>query len=647
MYKLQKQRDINETLKKAAKAYYVDGNEIMSNFEYDKLYDELLELEKETGVVFSDSVTQNVGFEVMTELTKEKHPSKMLSLDKTKDREALKNWLGNNDGVLSFKLDGLTIVAHYNNGKLQKAVTRGNGTIGEIITHNAKFFKGLPTIIPFKEELVVRGEALMTYSEFDRINELILDETNKYKNPRNLASGTIRQLDSSLMKEREIDFYAFSLVSGNSLNSFNLRLDWLETQGFQVVKHKKVNKNNLFSTMDEFDKKVKTNDFPSDGLVLFFDDIAYGESLGSTSKFPRNGMAFKWKDEEMSTTLLDIEWSASRTGLLNPVAIFESVELEGTTVSRASLHNVSTIESLKLNIGDTISVYKANMIIPQISQNLTQKSSYNVSEILPKCCPVCGGKVNIEKNNDTRVLKCTNENCVAKHIGQFEHFVSRDATNIVGLSSSKLESLINAGILHELKDLYHIEKYMNEIVNMEGFGHKSYDNLRKNIEKSREIEPDHFLYALGISEIGRSASRDILKYLNNDFEKIFEKTREEFLEIDGVGEIMANNLVTYFHDNEKFVKELMKEFTFSIPTDTNTTTLSGLTFVITGKLHMYENRDELKNEIEKNGGKVSGSVSNKTDYLINNDIHSTSGKNKKAKELGVKIITEEEFEEMF
>lgn len=645
MNKLQRQRELTDKLKLAAKAYYVDGKEIMSNFEYDQLYDELLDLETETGIIFSDSVTQKVGFEIVSSLPKEKHPSKMLSLNKTKDREELKTWLGNQKGVLSFKLDGLTIVAHYEDGKLVKAVTRGNGTVGEIITHNAKFFKGLPLQISCKDSLVVRGEALMTYSEFERINEELPDETEKYKNPRNLASGTIRQLDSSLMQEREIQFFAFTLVSGLEENSYASRLDWLKTQGFQVVEHTIVNSDSLFEEMDHFDEKVKMNDFPSDGLVLFFDDIEYGNRLGQTSKYPKNGIAFKWQDETADTTLREIEWSASRTGLLNPVAIFDSVELEGTTVSRASVHNVSIIENLQLNIGDTISVFKANMIIPQIANNQT-RSLKHLSDILPTCCPVCGGQVIVEENEDTKVLRCQNPNCAAKHIGEFEHFVSRDAVNIIGLSSATLEMMIDNGYIHTFKDLYHLEKFEKEIVKMEGFGQKSYDNLRKNVEKSREIEPDHFLYALGIPEIGQSASRDIMNYLHYNFKKIFEMKREEFENISGIGEKMAKNLVNYFTEREEMVKELMKEFTFIIPENT-TSSLANLTFVITGKLHIYANRDALKEEIERNGGKVAGSVSSKTDYLINNDILSNSSKNKKVKELGIPIITEEEFEKKF
>ena len=642
---MNRQKELTELLTKASKAYYVDGLEIMSNFEYDKLYDELVELEKTSGIIYSNSVTQNVGYEVVNKLAKEKHPSKMLSLDKTKDRNELKKWLGSQKGVLSFKLDGLTIVAHYQNGELQKAVTRGNGTIGEIITHNAKFFKGLPSRIPFKDELIVRGEALMNYTEFERINSLLPDTVEKYKNPRNLASGTIRQLDSILMKEREINFYAFNLVSGNDLNSFSDRLEWLESQGFQVVEHKKVINDTLEKTMDEFEEKVKTNDFPSDGLVLFYDDIAYGNSLGETSKFPRNGIAFKWQDETIKTTLREIEWSASRTGLLNPVAIFDPVELEGTTVSRASVHNLSIIEDLKLNIGDTIDVFKANMIIPQIAENET-KSLQDIQDIIPKYCPVCNNPIAVETNNDTKTLHCINPNCAAKHIGKFEHFVSRDAVNIVGLSSAKLEQLIDVGIIKDFKDLYHIDVYKDKIINMERFGEKSYNNLIESIENSREIEPNHFLYALGIQEIGRSVSRDILKYLNYNFEKLFEMNLEEFLKIDGIGEIMAKKLIKYFEENKEMIKELMKEFHFIIPEEAGEK-LKNMIFVITGKLNHYENREELKKIIEKNGGKVSGSVSSKTSYLINNDSTSNSSKNKKAKELGIQIITEDEFEKMF
>jgi len=647
MNNLETIKSLNNQLRKAAKAYYVDGIEIMTNFEYDKLYDELVELEKTTGIILSDSVTQMVGYDVVSNLEKFTHPKKMLSLDKTKDREALKDWLGDKEGVLSFKADGLTSVIYYQNGKLEKIVSRGNGVIGEILTHTGKFMSGIPTQIPFTGELIVRGEAVIQYSEFEKINAEIDDVNSKYKNPRNLVSGTIRQLDATVMKDRKVDFFAFTLVQaeGRKMVSYKENLDWLKDLGFQVIRNTLVKSDNLFEKIDELTNESKTGDVPADGLVLFYDDIKYGESLGETSKFPRNGMAFKWADEVQDTILREIEWSASRTGLLNPVAIFDPVELEGTTVSRASVHNVSIIEDLKLNVGDKVSIFKANMIIPQIAENKT-KSLNNISDIIPDKCPVCGGKTTIVQDKDTKVLKCTNNDCAAKHVGKFEHCVKRDALNIVGLSTSTIEKLISIGAIKKLKDLYYIDKFKDEIIDIEGLGPKSYNNLIKSIEASREIEPNRILYALGIDEIGRSASKDIMNHVGNDFEKLFTLSLNDFTEIDGIGFVMADNIFSYLEKNKEEIKEFLKEFNFKQVNSNTGTSLTGKTFVITGSVNHYKNRDELKGVIENLGGKVTGSVTSKTNYLINNDSTSNSSKNKKAKELGVAIITEEEFMKM-
>lgn len=658
MTQLEKMKELNILLRKASKAYYQESREIMSNHEYDKLYDELEQLENETGIILSDSVTQTVGYEIISDLPKKKHPVKMLSLDKTKDRESLMKWLGTQKGCLSYKLDGLTIVLHYQNGELVEAVTRGNGEIGEVVTQNAKFFHGIPKKIPFKNELILRGEALMTYENFNKVNEQISDTNAKYKNPRNLASGTIRQLDTRITAERGIDFFAFSLVKaenflednlvflceidGYSLNDYSNQLDWLESLGFQVVKHKVVTKDTILNEIANIEKTMDSNPFPSDGLVLFYEDVSYGRTLGVTSKFPKNGIAYKWKDETAMTTLREIEWSPSRTGLLNPVAIFDSVELEGTTVSRASVHNLSIIKDLKLNIGDEIEVFKSNMIIPQIAENHS-KSLKDIKEVLPEYCPVCHGEVKIKKEQDAEVLICKNPKCLAKHVGKFEHFVSRDAMNIIGLSSANLLKFIELDILHDFKDIYHLKEHKDKIVVLEGMGEKSYNNLIQSIEKSKKVEIYQFLYSLGIQGIGLSTSKTIVKHFHSDIDKIIQSSKDDFVQIDGIGEVLAENLVQYLRVHKDEILELKDELTFIYSTETIENKYENLTFVITGNVFQFKNRKELKKYIEDRGGKVSDSISSKTNYLINNNALSTSGKNKKAKSLNIPIISEDEF----
>lgn len=639
--KIEQMQNLIVLLNQASKAYYQESREIMPNHEYDRLYDMLEALEKETGVTLSKSPTTRVGYEVLSDLPKEKHPQKMLSLDKTKDVEQLKSWLGDQEGVMSWKLDGLTIVLTYEEGKLVKAVTRGNGEVGEVITANARAFSNLPVSIPFKERLVLRGEAVISYPDFEKINETITDEGAKYKNPRNLCSGSVRQLNSAVTAERHVRFYAFALVSAEGMEFAKRteQFEWLAAQGFAVVQHRRVTASNLEVTVRRFADEILDNINPSDGLVLSFDDIAYGQSLGTTAKFPRDSIAFKWRDEIKETTLEEIEWSASRTGLINPVAIFEPVELEGTTVSRASVHNISVMRELRLGIGDRIKVYKANMIIPQIAENLTGSNSVEI----PSECPVCGSHTQIHNENGVQTLMCPNPECLAKQIKSFTHFVSRDAMNIEGLSEMTIEKLIARGMIKELADLFHVEKYRDEIVDMEGFGEKSFANLKNSIEKARNTTVQRFLYSLGIPNIGTANARIIAQHCHNSWQRVQNLSKEELMTIDGIGEVMADAFVGFFADPAKahIVGDLLKEIHLDEEFEAGGTAFEGITFVITGSLKHYENREALKAEIEKQGGKVAGSVSAKTGYLINNDLLSQSGKNKKAKELGIKIIDEE------
>ena len=645
MDKSERIKDLVELLNKANKAYYQEANEIMTNFEYDKLYDELVGLEKETGMVLSNSPTVNVGYQVVSQLPKEQHNSPMLSLDKTKEVGALADFAGDRKCLLSWKMDGLTVVLTYENGELVKAVTRGNGLVGEVITNNAKTFKNIPISIPYKGRLTLRGEAIIKYSDFEQINREIEDADSKYKNPRNLCSGSVRQLNSQVTAERNVNFVAFALINADDVdfdNSIEQQYKWMESQGFQVVEYRVVTRNSMEDAVKYFAGKIQTYDYPSDGLVLMFDDIEYGLSLGTTAKFPRNGIAFKWEDEQAETTLKYIEWSPSRTGLINPVAVFEPVELEGTTVSRASVHNISIMEELELGSGDRIKVYKANMIIPQISENLTKSGI----DDLPKECPVCGHATEVKAENGIKTLYCPNSQCPAKHVKLFTLFVSRNGMNIDGLSEETLEKFIDAGYIKEFADIFHLDRYYEEIVATPGFGQKSYDNLMDSVEKARNVELSALIYSLGIPNIGSANAKLICKAFNNNIEKIRNASVEELIEIDGIGEIMAEKFCQYFadEDNIKKLDNLLKEVNIAEPEENTTPqNMDGLTFVITGSVEHFANRNELKSYIEKHGGKVTGSVSAKTNYLINNDAMSASSKNKKAKQLGVENITEEVF----
>lgn len=652
---MDKRNKIIELVKKlneASKAYYKEDVEIMSNLQYDKLYEELENLEKETGIVLSNSPTQKVGYEILETLPKEAHKSRMLSLDKTKEVAQLESWLGNQKGLLSWKLDGLTVVLTYENGQLVKAVTRGNGEVGEVVTSNAKVFENVPVSIPFNSgTLTLRGEAFIKYSDFEQINRDIPEVDAKYKNPRNLCSGSVRQLNTEVTAKRKVNFAAFSLseITGENLpdfeNSRMTQLRWLESQGFEVVDFYQVTSADIGKRVEWFEKEIENMDIPSDGLVLLLDDIAYGESLGNTAKFPRNAIAFKWKDEIAETTLKEIEWSPSRTGLINPVAIFEPVELEGTTVTRASVHNISILKELKLGIGDKITVYKANMIIPQISENLTGSSNVKI----PDKCPVCGGDAVIKNDNGVETLVCVNPNCPVKKIKSFSLFVSRDAMNIENLSEATLEKFVAHGFIRQYTDLFTLDNYREEIISMEGFGEKSYENLIAATKKASVTTPARLLYALGISGIGVANAKVIAKAAGQNWEKIMNLTEDELLAIDGIGDVMAKAVVSFFADeeNREMLSKLLEEISFEeVEVSTEVATLEGKIFVITGSLNHFDNRNQLKEEIEKRGGKVTGSVSSKTDYLINNDKMSASSKNKKAKELEIPIISEEEFLDM-
>lgn len=647
--KAERIRELTQLLNKASSAYYAEDRELMSNYEYDRLYDELEALEKETGIVLSNSPTRHVGYEAVDELPKERHERPMLSLGKTKSREELAEWLGEQKALLSWKLDGLTIVLTYRDGKMEKAVTRGNGEVGEVVTNNAKVFQNLPVSISYAGELVLRGEAVITYSDFEEINRRIEDIDAKYKNPRNLCSGSVRQLNNEVTAGRNVKFFAFSLVKAEGADFHNSREEqflFLQRLGFETVEYRMVDSGSVGEAVGEFEKKIESYDVPSDGLVLVYDDIAYGQSLGATAKFPRDSIAFKWADEVKETVLKEIEWSPSRTGLINPIAVFEPVELEGTTVSRASVHNISILKNLKLGIGDRITVYKANMIIPQIAENLTGSDTAEI----PERCPVCHGRTKISRINDVRSLYCTNEECEAKKIKSFTLFVSRDAMNIEGLSEATLEKFIGKGYIHEFADVFHLDRFQEEIVEMEGFGEKSYQNLINSVEAARKTTLARLIFSLGIANIGLANAKMICRHYHDDWEEMLSADVEDLSGIDGVGEVIATGFYEYFQkkENRRRWENLLKEVEIEKEEiDESAQTLSGMAFVVTGSLKHYESRKELKEEIEKRGGKVTGSVTSKTVCLINNDNTSSSSKNKKAKELQIPVLTEEEFIEQY
>ena len=644
--KRKRMEELVPLLDRAARVYYQENDEVMSNQEYDKLYDELAELENQTGIVLSGSPTAKVGYEVVSSLPKERHPSAMLSLDKTKDVEVLQEWLGDKEGLLSWKLDGLTIVLTYRDGQLEKAVTRGDGVTGEVITNNARVFDNIPLRIPEQGEVVVRGEAVISYADFELINETIEDVDARYKNPRNLCSGTVRQLNNEITAKRHVRFYAFSLAQGgDELQRREEQFRWMQQQGFETVAYRKVDRSSIAEAVADFSEAVTSFEIPSDGLVLIYDDIEYGRSLGSTAKFPRDSIAFKWQDEMRQTRLRDVLWNASRTGLINPIAVFEPVELEGTTVSRASVHNLSIVRELALGTGDEISVYKANMIIPQIAENLTRSGTIEP----PAECPVCGSRTAVHDENGVETLHCPNPGCPAKKVKSFTHFVSRNAMNVEGLSEQTLEKLVDEAMVREFADIFRLHRWKERITAMDGFGEKSFENLLQAAETASHTTPDRLLFALGIPNIGVANAKMIARACENQWSRIQALTEEDLIAIDGIGDVMASAYVAYFADaeNQRIVEDLLEVLELDQTYEQQESgTLQGLTFVITGKVHHYENRDQVKAAIEAAGGKAASSVSSRTSYLINNDIASNSGKNKKAKELGIPIITEEQFLEL-
>ncbi len=638
--------ELSERLNEASRAYYADGIEIISNFEYDEMYDELLALEDETGYIRDDSPSINVGYETAAGLPKVVHEYKMLSLNKTKDRDELAAWLGDKEGLLSWKLDGLTVGITYENGRLVQGVTRGNGIEGELITANVLACRNVPRTIPHKGRVIVRGEAVIRYSDFEKINESIDDTDARYKNPRNLCSGSIRQLNPEVTAERMVNFYAFTLTlsEGYETKSRREKMEWLKSQGFDIVHYEMVDADNLFDVIDEYEKSIASFDIPSDGLVLTLEDAEYAGTLGETAKYPKDSIAFKWRDQQAETVLREIEWSPSRTGLLNPVAIFDPVELEGTTVSRASVHNINIMEELRLGIGDSIRVFKANMIIPQISENLTKSGNLEI----PGSCPVCGGEARIRDEDGTRTLHCLNPLCMAKQVKKFEHFVSRDALNIEGLSESGLLKLIGVGAVSEYADLFKLARHREDIVKLEGFGGKSFDNLVASAKKASDTTPARLLYGLGVPGIGVANSNMIARACHNKWSDMESLDEEALKDIDGVGDVLARDYAKFFADdaNRQTVKELLEVLSLDESYEAAGTALEGKTFVITGSLEHYANRKDLKAEIEAEGGRVAGSVSANTDYLITNDPNSGSSKNRTARELGVEIITEDEVRSM-
>lgn len=647
MKAIERMKELVEVLRKAAYVYEQEDREIMTNYEYDKLYDELKQLEEETGTILAGSVTQKVGYEIASSLPKVTHPKRMLSLDKTKEVSKLKAFLGNQEGLLSWKLDGLTIVCTYENGQLVSAVTRGNGTVGEEITNNAKTFKELPLTIDYKEHLILRGEAIITYSDFEKINENLGEKEEKYKNPRNLCSGSVRQLNPKVTASRNVRLYAFTVVEGGpNVATKSEQLEWLETKGFKVVEYKKVVADNIEATVAYFAEVIKSQPFASDGLVLTYNNREYAQSLGETAKFPKDSIAFKWQDEIALTKLIEMEWNTSRTGLINPVAIFEPVEIEGTTVERASVHNLSIIEDLKLGIGDEIKVYKANMIIPQIAENLTKSNTIKI----PELCPVCGAHTLVKQEKETKTLICPNANCKAQRLRAFVHFTTRDAMNIEGLSEATIEKFLEKDYLKDFTSLYQLEQYMEEIIQMEGLGQKSFDKLMKSINKSREVALANFVYALGIAQVGLGTAKLICKHFNNEIQEVMKATYEDLIVIEGVGPVIAREFEEYFalEENKTMIEGLIKEVKFKVEkiSQNSESPILNKTFVVTGDVNHFKNRKELQAKIEELGGKVTSSVSKNTDYLINNDSESASSKNKKAKELEIPILTEEQFLEM-
>jgi DNA ligase (NAD+) len=653
MDKNQRMQELIEKLNEASKAYYGSGKEIMSNFEWDRLYDELVQLEGETGIVMANSPTVNVGElnAVLSGFEKVRHEISVKSLDKTKDVDTLAAFIGGCPGIMSWKLDGLTIVLTYDNGELVKAVTRGKNGIGELITANARHFAGVPSVIPYKGRLNVRGEALISYADFEKVNASLPEGEEPYKNPRNLAAGSVRQLDSAEVKNRKVQLIVFA--SDHMEDTHAKEFMWLQNMGFNVVSHIVVKDGSQVPvSVETFRSFMSDNPVPTDGLVLQFNETEYGRSLGETDKFPRDAIAFKWQDEEKETVVKEIFWSPARTGQITPVAVFEPVELEGTTVERASVHNVGILEQLSITPGDTITVYKANMIIPQVSGNNTMLGK----AVIPETCPACGGRTEIRIGRDgSRQLYCTNQECSAKHVGRFVHAVKQDALNIVGMSEKTLEDLIDNGYLHTLADLFRLKEHAYPISQMEGYGRKSVDNMLNAVEAARHTDLQRLIYACGINLVGRTASRAICAYFGYDVVKTLNASFDELKSIEGIGDEIAGSYVEWFQNpaNQEMFEDLLSEADLIVPQAPAVKEVAegkpgirGRVIVITGDVYQFDNRSAFKAWVEAHGGKVTGSVSRNTDYLVTNTPNSGTTKNKKAQELGVEIITEQQIIDM-
>lgn len=651
MDKVKRIKELVEQLNEYRDAYYNEARSDVSDAEYDRLFDELSELENETGVVYTNSPTQSVGYEVKSELEKVKHSHPMLSLDKTKSVDDLVKFARDKDCILSLKMDGLTCLLTYENGELVQAETRGDGEIGELITHNARVFDNIPLSIDYKGHFEIEGEAIITYEDFDKINKSLPDD-KKYKNPRNLASGSVRQLDSKIAAQRHIKFIAWKVPTEIASNSFINRLQYAVELGFDTVPFLSIRGNYnaefINIVIEQLQRRANERSFPIDGLVATYNDITYGELLGMTGHHPKHSIAFKFYDEEVETVLKNIEWSMGKIGSLTPVAIFDPVEIDGTMVERASLHNVSILTKLDLQIGDTIIVYKANQIIPQVKENLSAKDRESAYIRIPSQCPVCESPTQIVKENDSEVLMCTNPHCKGKLLGRVSHFVSKKGMDISGLSEETIKKFIELGWIAEITGIYNLDQYYDRLSTMSGFGKKSVDKLRKSIETSKTVRLDKFIASLSIPGIGTSQSKELVKAFG-----AWDKFRDasigyyNFTQLDGFGDVLNNNIHSWFEDMSNIADYLASLMTFESEDNSKTNnSLNGKSFVVTGKVYKFKNRDEVKEAIEKFGGKVTGSVTKSTFALINNDIESNSSKNKKAKELGVQIINEEQLIEM-
>lgn len=638
-------------LNRASEAYYNTEQPIMSDAEFDNKLEELRQWEEETGIILANSPTHNVGYSVADELKEVEHNHPMLSLDKTKSVDELIEFIGNKNCFLSVKADGLTTSLHYINGKLIGAETRGDGVRGTECLQNVLTMKNVPKEIPYKEELIIDGETIIGWDTFREINDN-LPEDKKYKHPRNLVSGSLQLLDSKEAASRNMRFIAWRVIKGFEHKTPSEDLFKAKDIGFEIIpilKSPRINKKEeLTILLNHIRESADSHNIPYDGAVMAVDDYKIAESMGRTDKFFRHSLAYKYEDELFETVLTDIEWNTSKTGLINPVAIFQSVDLNGAITTRATLHNITYIKDMMLGIGDRIRVYRSNMVIPKVHDSIDKSGNFSI----PDKCPICGHPTRIIKENDSEVLMCENPDCNGKLLGKLVHATSRNALDIENLSETTIEKFINLGWLNSIQDIYHLSDHENEMKTLDGFGKKSVEKLLSSVEKSRKTSLERFIYSLSIPLIGKSASKDISKICKDSFDDLVDLMKsspEKLLSIDGFGTTMMNSVAKWWYENSLWVYELSKEFAFekSQPVSNEaSSTLEGKTFVVTGSVHHYKNREELQKDIISHGGNVASSVSAKTSYLINNDVNSTSSKNQKAKSLNIPIISEKDFLQM-